>query len=211
MSWASESDLRTRNQTVLAACAELLGSRPAAEVTIKAVVEASGLPPWSAYRAVQRVARSRDHLVRRAVLHLVEEICSAIKAAPVSEAGILGTIEESVRHVAGVVKGQPFATLFRLLLGEGASNPWLRAEYEKVVAAYSRALDKALERAGRRAGVAIFFRGEAARIVLRRLEVELLLPTLLPGDHDEDEADPVPAIARAIFELSYAWNLDEAA
>ena len=212
MGWVAQSELRRRNSMVLDACVQRLREKPLAEVTIASIVEASGLPPWAAYGAVKRLAKDRDHLIRRAVLQLVDGICEAVARAPAAGAGVLQTIEASVAHMAGIVRSPEFAAFFRLLVREGAYLPWLSEDYERVLGAFSASLEQAVQAAGRQSEAAIFFRPGAVRTILRRLEVALALPALLPGGSDSAAPEELVAqIAREAFAQTYAWHLDEAA
>ena len=214
MAWVSPSELRKREAAVLSACAEQILTRPLAQVTIKAVAEASDLPQWAAYGAIQRVARNRDHLIRRGILRISYALAERIRSGPAAQASVMATIEAFLTHTADIVRSDGFAGLYRAVLCEGAFQRWLHQIYEEKVAdAFCRALEARVEAASRGTGVSVGFPDGAAREVLRSLEISLLLPSLLPGEQrtTEDEAALVRNIAREAFARTYAWDLGEAA
>lgn len=214
MVWVPISELRRREAAVLSACADQILTRPLAEVTIKAVAEASKLPQWAAYGAIQRVARNREHLIRRGVLKISYELADRIGSGPPPQATVMATIECFLAHAADIVRSDTFAGLYRAVLCEGAFQRWLHHIYEeKVAGAFCRALERGVEAASRGTGVSVGFPAGAAREVLRSLEISLLLPSLLPGHQrtPDDEAALLRNIARETFARTYAWNLGEAA
>jgi hypothetical protein len=210
----SGPELRKRESAVLAACAAQVLSRPFADITAKSVAEASGLPQWAAYGAINRLARSREHLIRRAVLHVAGGLAADIAKAGAPGATVLGTLAAFLEEAARVVKSKDFQRFYRVVLCEGAFHPWLHPLYEeKVAAIFCRRLETLARAAGDRAGVAVFFRHGAARDVLRGLESALVLPALLPGRHapPADEAAMLRDLARQAFARSHAWEVGEAA
>lgn len=214
MVWVPWSELRKREAAVLDACAGLILARPLAEVTIKAVAEASGLPLWAAYGAIQRVARDRPHLIRRGVLQISYRIAGRIAEARAAEGSVMGTIHAFIEDMAALVRSDDYAGLYRVVLCEGAFHRWLHELYEeKVAGVFCRELEARVEAGSRGNGVAVIFPAGATREVLRRLETALILPSLLPGTPPsaEDEAALVAAIAREAFSRTYAWDLGEAA
>ena len=214
MVWVPLSELRKREAAVLNACAGLILTRPLAEVSIKAVAEASGLPLWAAYGAVQRVARDRAHLIRRGVLQISYRIAARIERAKVAEGSVMAAIDGFIADMAALVRSDDFAGLYRVVLCEGAFHRWLHEIYEeKVAGLFCRELEARVEAASRGNGVAVVFPAGADREVLRRLETTLILPSLLPGKPAsmEDEAALVRSIARDAFSRTYAWDLGEAA
>lgn len=214
MSGISQADLRRKEAVVLSACMEQLLSRPLDSVTIKSVAESAGLPEWSAYRAAYRVARNRDHLLRRAVQELADEIARRITAFPECSATVHGTIEAIVSHAAAVMAQPDFGRFFRLVVAQQPFQPWLHEIYEqKLAGAFCRRLEESVRTVGRRLGMAICFRAGAPRFILRQLEQAICLPPLLPGHDpvDEDRAERIRSIAQHAFSLSYAWDLGAAA
>lgn len=214
MAWVSWSELRKRDAAVLAACAEQILTRPLASVTVKGVAESSGLPLWAAYGAIQRVARNRDHLIRRAVLQMSGELAERISQAPPGQGSVMATIEGFLAHAVPLVRSETFAGLYRVVLCEGAFHRWLHDLYEeKVAGIFCRTLEERVEAASRGTGVAVVFPAGATRDLLRRLETALILPALLPGDTRpaEDDAALIRSLAIEAFARTYAWDLGEAA
>jgi hypothetical protein len=214
MVWVPWSELRKREAAVLDACAELILTRPLAEITIKAVAESSGLPLWAAHGAIQRVARDRPHLIRRGVLRISTRLADAIRAARGSDDSVMAAIEALIGDTAALLRTDAFAGLYRVVLCEGPFQRWLHDIYEeKVAGAFCRELEARVEVASRGNGVAVVFPAGATREILRRLETALLLPSLLPGQDPSpaDEAALVRTIAREAFSRTYAWDLGEAA
>ena len=215
MTGMTQAELRRQETMVLAACAEQILRRPLAAVTMKCVAKASDLPEYSAYRALNRVARSRDHLIRRGVMQLIAEVVDRIDTgSAAARSGVFETIHACVADMADLVAAEPHCSLYRLVVREGDFHRWLHDLYEERVAgAFCRRLEQAAREAGESAGVAVCFRPGAARAALRRLEWSLALPTLLPGGAPaaDDRAELVRTIAREAFASSYAWNLGQAA
>jgi hypothetical protein len=206
--------LRKREAAVLATCEQQILSRPLSEVTMKSVIEASGLPVWAAHGAVHRLARNRDHLLRRAFLQVCNRLAGQLSEAPPEAPSILATIEAEVARMAALVKDEEFRSLFRLVVCDGRSRQWLHQLYEeKVASAFCTRLEEAVERSGRQSAVAVFFRPGAARNILRRLETAFALPGLLPGElpGGEDEQALIRRIAQEAFAGTYAWDVGEAA
>jgi hypothetical protein len=214
MSGVTELELQRRKAVVLAACVDQVLARPIAEITIKSVVEASGLPGWAAYRAAHRIARNREHLIRRAVDHLADQLCQGMSEGPGVRDSVLATMEAWVARMAEVMQQPRFAAFFAVVVCQGAHYPWLAETYERrIAAAFCSRIEAAVQQAGRAAGVAVFFRDGAPRRILRQLESALVLPPLLPGGAASAPPGPglVAAIAREAFQSSHAWHLEEVA
>ncbi len=214
MGGVTELELQRRKAVVLAACADQILARPIAEITIKSVVDASGLPGWAAYRAVHRIARNREHLIRRAVDHLADQICQSIGEGPGARGSVLATMEKWVGCMAEVVQRPRFAAFFGVVVCQGPHYPWLAETYERRIAAtFCSRIEAAVQEAGRAAGVAVFFRAGAPRQILRQLETAFVLPPLLPGGVAPALSGPdlVAAIARDAFQSTHAWHLEEVA
>lgn len=214
MGGVTELELQRRKAVVLSACADQVLARPIAEITIKSVVDASGLPGWAAYRAVHRIARNREHLVRRAVDHLADQICHSLGEGPGPQHSVLAAIEHWVARMAELVQQPRFAAFFGVVVCQGPHYPWLAETYERrIAAAFCARIEAAVQEAGRAAGVAVFFQPGAPRRILRQLESAFVLPPLLPGGAvpPSPAGELVAAIARDAFKSTHAWHLEEVA
>jgi hypothetical protein len=214
MGGVTELELQRRKAVVLSACADQVLARPIAEITIKSVVDASGLPGWAAYRAVHRIARNREHLVRRAVDHLADQICERLGEGPGRHDSVPAAIEQWVGCMARLVQQPRFAAFFGVVVCQGPHYPWLAETYErKIAAAFCSGIEAAVQDAGRASGVAVFFQPGAPRRILRQLESAFVLPPLLPGGAvpAAPAAELVASIAREAFQSTHAWHLEQVA
>lgn len=199
---------REKHKDELVECAaRLLLEQPFAAFTREALVRESGVK----YTQVRSYFSDIDWLKRRAAERLFVPVRAALENAPRPAArSVHQAIRDYLGAVAELIESAEYRALLRMVVREGPTEPWLRALYEEqVVEVYARELVRRIEEAGRRYDTHLSVKPGAAFASLRRLELALAVPSILPapaGGLGVVAPSPVEGVMSDLIDATFAWG-----
>jgi AcrR family transcriptional regulator len=202
-------DKTARADQVRDAALELFLERPRDEVTFEQIAERAGLNFWQVYH-FHSDARL---LFRAAVSRLLQRIEDDLDAMPCDAASVSEAVRTYATYVAAVMQRESYAQFLYLFIRDRCFEPMLEEGYEARVAKVIReGLARIVGNAGLHHDLTISMSAASTRAFVSSLEVELVLPKLLPG-FEPPPADAVAATIRRVADqaLAATYALDSQA
>jgi AcrR family transcriptional regulator len=199
---------REKHKDELVGCAaRLLLAHPFASFTREALVQESGVK----YTQVRSYFSDIDWLKRRAAERLFVPVRAALEAASRPNArSAHNAVRDYLGATAELIESSEYRALLRMIIREGPTEPWLRALYEEqVVDIYARELLRRIEEAGRNYDTHLSLKPGAAFASLRKLELALAVPSILPvlaGGLGAVVPSPVEGVVSDLIDATYAWG-----
>lgn len=176
---------------------------------LQTVADRSQLSLW----AVRYHFPNPDQLFRAVALHLKGQVLDSLRGPPAAQPSIIQSILEYARFLARAMAAKPYRDFTYLVVRNAESEMWLANSYDEIMAAAMRGMEEIVFAAGQSQGQTVLLRQGAARKLFKRIEHEMVLPTLVPpfadaGGVDLDE--PIRRIAAEAFEATYVFEWEPA-
>lgn len=155
-------------------------------VTVREIVKAAGVPSNSIYYWYGDI----DTLYRMAVSDRISALAGQLKWSPAPGDGPRAAVFEFARICASLFASEDYRRLLYLVVRDGALYPWLTKRHQsEILDAMQSALGKAVPKAGLATGARLEIRASACRAFVKRLQGELALPMLVPGQKDRTQQE----------------------
>lgn len=187
-------DRTARADRIIDAALELYLERPRDEVTFELLAERAGLKFWQVYNFHGNLKT----LFRAAVARLVQQVEDGFAAMPKDAPSVSEAARAYAHFVAAAMQRQAYSQFLYLLIRDRCVEPFLDEAYEQRIARVMRdGLERIIGNAGQRYEMVILLSPAASRDFVKALEVELVLPQLLPN-HVPPAREAVDAIVQRI-------------
>ncbi|HEX4736107.1 MAG TPA: TetR/AcrR family transcriptional regulator C-terminal domain-containing protein [Allosphingosinicella sp.] len=151
------------------------GSQP---VTVRDVARVSQLRPG----IITHWFGDMETLYRLAVADRIAALAARLGWSPEPDQPVGCVIAKHARICADLFAGEDYRRLLYLVVRDGASFPWLAKKHESAILEAMRdSLARVVGRARAPSGMRLEIRASATRAFVARLQGELALPMLLPG------------------------------
>ncbi len=148
------------------------------QVSVSDVARASRLRPG----VVNHWFGDMETLYRLAVTERVAALAAPLDWSPEPGQAVGDVIAEHGRICADLFESEDYRRLLYLVVRDGAAFPWLAKKHESAILEAMRdGLARIVARARAPAGTRLEIRASATRAFVTRLQAELALPMLLPG------------------------------
>jgi len=207
---ANRIDKTARADQVIDAALKLFLERPRDEVTFELVAERSGLKFWQVYHFHGKAKT----LFRAAVSRVARRVRNELSAMPTEAQTVRDAAWRYTEFAAGVMRDEAYAQFVYLLIRDRCVEPMLEELYERRIARVLRdGLEAIVGNAGQRYDLIILLSPAATREFVKSLEVEFVLPKLLPGFAEpspEAVAATIRRIADRVISAAYAIGSEAA-
>jgi AcrR family transcriptional regulator len=177
------------------------------KVTVRQIVKAGGVPTNSLYYWYGDM----DTLYRLAVTDHIAALKDELEWAPDPALSVRAALVDYARTCASVLGSDAYQRLLYLVVRDGAAQPWLVKKHQSEILDFIQAtLARLVARTGRANGVQLEIRSSAGRAFVKRLQSELALPMLLPGQKQptrQEVRQLTESAANAAFGACYSTRM----
>ena len=181
-------------------------------LTMQGIAEATGVSLWALRYGFDNV----DRLFRAVVADYVRRIQDRLRYDRPARGAVIDSIHDYAAFLAEAMRSEEYRDFLYLVVRNGNDHNWLQEAYERqIVGNMVRDIDRLVLAAGQSHGTTILLKEGAASRFVKRIETELVLPSLLPpfrpaSSADGEVSDLVRAMARELFEASYVFEWEPA-
>jgi AcrR family transcriptional regulator len=185
-----------------------LHSEPGAgKVTVRQIVKAGGVPTNALYHWYGDIGT----LYRLALTEQIAALKDALEWRPDPALSVRTALLDYARSCADVFGSDGYRRLLYLVVRDGAAQPWLVRKHQAEILDFVPAsLARLVARTGRANGAPLEIRASAGRAFVKRLQSELALPMLLPGQKPPTRQEVrllTESLANAAFGACYSTTL----
>src|SRR3954447_26657932 len=177
------------------------------KVTVRQIVKAGGVPTNSLYYWYGDI----DTLYRLAVTDHIAALKDELEWSPDPALSVRAALVDYARTCATVLGSDAYQRLLYLVVRDGAAQPWLVKKHQSEILDFVQAtLARLVARTGRANGVQLEIRSSAGRAFVKRLQSELALPMLLPGQKPPTRQEVrllTESVANAAFGACYSTRM----
>ena len=181
-------------------------------LTLQGVAEATGLSLWALRYGFENV----ECLFKAVVEASVERIRQLLRYDRPARGAVIDSLRDYAGFIAEAMKSEDYRNFLFLVVRNGGDQAWLQEAYERrVIGAIVREIEALVLKSGEFHGTTILLKEGAARRFVKKIEAELVLPSLLPPFRpalltEEALEGLLRGVAREAFEATYAFAWEPA-
>ena len=181
-------------------------------LTLQGVAEAAGLSLWALRYRFDNVER----LFKAVVEASVERIRHRLRYNRPARGAVIESLRDYSGFLAKAMQSEDYRDFLYLVVRNGGDQAWLQEAYERqVIGGIVRDIEALVLKSGQSHGTTILLKEGAARRFVKKIEAELVLPSLLPPFRPAlltqtalDEL--LRNLAHELFEATYAFAWEPA-
>jgi AcrR family transcriptional regulator len=189
-----------RADLIIDAAVALFLERPREEVTSELLAERTGFSYWQVYTS----HGNARNLFRAAIARLAQQVTENLAAMPKDAPSVGEAVRAYGQFAAEVMQHESYAQFLYLLIRDRSSEPLLGEIYEQRIARTLRdGLTRIIGNTGLHNDRMILLSAASTRAFVGSLEMELVLPKLLPG-FEPPTASAVAATVKRVADQALA-------